>query len=319
MVNHSKKANRLIVCFLLVFAVLAAALLLSGAGRQTARAELCVAKEGPFTRALSAGPSGTEQTSQASEALPDEAKTKVQHVFDQAGLLTPEEIEEFEKSTEEIYQTYGQEILLVTTDDTGGKSPRDYADDFYDDYFENNAVNGGLILVDMQHRKVWISTSDSLIDILTDQDIEQILDAGYSELGDKDYGAAFRNMLAEMRHKIDRGRLAGQYREAERGPNRLSTFDGIAALAAGLAGGGGLFGSVRKSYKGKPRPMRYSRGEANCLVSFGGPDDWLLDSRVTRVPIPRAQRASSGSSSSGRSSTHRSSSGRTHGGGGRSF
>jgi len=62
------------------------------------------------------------------------------------------------------------DVVIVITDNTQGKSSRDFADDFYDynGYGIGTRKSGLLMLVNMQNREIWISTCGDAIDIFTD-------------------------------------------------------------------------------------------------------------------------------------------------------
>lgn len=47
-------------------------------------------------------------------------------------------------------------MLMLTTDDTNGKTTQEYADDFFDAIAENG--DGVALLIDMQNREICIST-----------------------------------------------------------------------------------------------------------------------------------------------------------------
>ncbi len=95
-----------------------------------------------------------------------------QTVYDDAALLTPEEIETLESELDAAGEKTGWNMLMLTTDDTNGKTTQEYADDFFDAIAENG--DGVALLIDMQNREICISTGGIAIRYLTDARIEDI-------------------------------------------------------------------------------------------------------------------------------------------------
>ena len=77
-----------------------------------------------FTILLAAG--GQHVCFAAEENVPQ------QTVYDDAALLTPEEIETLESELDAAGEKTGWNMLMLTTDDTNGKTTQEYADDFFD-------------------------------------------------------------------------------------------------------------------------------------------------------------------------------------------
>jgi len=242
-------------------------------------------------------------------------------VVDQAGLFTVAEASDLAGQAQQIGDAYGLELVIVTTDDAGGKSARDYADDFYDQngYGVGSDKSGILFLLDLDNREAYISTAGDGIRYLTDQRIEDVLDAVFaSGLTEGDYVAASRAFLTTTANFLAQGIPSDQYTVEEQGPNTLTAPEGLAGLA--VSGISGLaFALVnKKRYKGNPRPAFFDY-HRNSLVSMGVVADNLVHSRVTSRPLPRPQSTGGPGSGSGRSTVHRSGGGSFHGGGGRKF
>ena len=70
---------------------------------------------------------------------------------------------------------------------------KSYADDFYMDngYYDNGMDGGILFLIDMDNRQVWISTAHDMRYYLTDERLEDVIDAGYEELTEEKYALCF--------------------------------------------------------------------------------------------------------------------------------
>ena len=242
-------------------------------------------------------------------------------VVDQAELFTDGEEAELAASAATLGSQYQMDIVLVTTNDTGGLSARDYADDYFDynGYGIGSERNGILFLMDFDNREIYISTSGSSIRYLTDQRITWILDEVYEGgMGSGDYIGAARVFLAETSGYLAEGIPTDQYNESETEPNKLTAVEGAVGAAASGLSGLGFFSGVKRKYKGKKEKAVFEFRQ-NSLMNLGIVQDNLVNTRMSSRPIPIQNTSSGGRSSGGRSSTHTSGSGRTHGGGGRKF
>ncbi|NLC83868.1 MAG: TPM domain-containing protein [Ruminococcaceae bacterium] len=242
-------------------------------------------------------------------------------VVDQANFFTAEQAQQLQAEAAALGAQYQMDIVIVTTTDTGGKSSRDYADDYFD--FNGYGVgpdrDGILFLLDYDNREAYISTSGSGIKYLTDQRIEQVLDAVFDGgLPTGDNFGATKGFLNQTEVFLQAGIPSDQYGEPEDQPRSLSVVDGILGLLGAGGSSLGFFGTTRSSYKGKPRPNVFEF-RSNSLVNMGVTSDNLIDSYVTTRRLPPPPPPPSGGGFSGRSTTHTSSSGRSHGGGGRGF
>ena len=229
-------------------------------------------------------------------------------VVDLANVLSPADENKLVQKAAEIGARYNMDLVIVTTNDTGGKSAMDFADDYFDynGYGVGEAREGVLFLIDFANRQTWISTSgNKTIEALTDAKIENILDAIYAgnKMSSGDYAGAAEAFLTST-SKVLQG-------------NTFSLLDGLIGLFTSGATGLGFFASIKNGYKGKPKPNIFEY-RSNSIVSMGLVTDNLINQfttqRVIAVPTSNNNRPFGGGSS-----THTSSSGRTHGGGGRGF
>ena len=128
-------------------------------------------------------------------------------------------------------------ILMVTTEDTGGKTQQDYADDFYDSvYPEESEKNGVLVLIDIGERELWISTAGIMRYYLSDREIDDLLDHMYEEASAEDYAGAFERAAEDIRLSIERGISTGDYLIDENG--NVTQYRSITPVEIGLCGGG---------------------------------------------------------------------------------
>lgn len=239
-------------------------------------------------------------------------------VVDLGNFFTPAQENQLTQEATTLGNQYQMDIVIVTTSDTRGKSARAYADDYFDDngYGVGPNRDGILFLLDYDNREAYISTSGSGIRYLTDQRIDQILDAvmdgGLRNGRNFEATQAFLNRTAAF---LQAGIPAGQYNEAER-PRSITFVEGLLGLLGAGGTGLGFFATTRRSYKGRARPNIFEfRG--NSIVNMGITQDNLINSYVSTRHIPPPPPPGGGFS--GRSTTHTSGSGRTHGGGGRGF
>ena len=243
-----------------------------------------------------------------------------QLVFDEAGLLSQEQVIKLEAEANDLADTYNMDIVITTTNNTDGKSSREYADDYFDygGFGVGNEFDGILFLIDMDNREAYISTSGIGIKYLTDERIESVLDEVFeSGLSNGDYFGASLGFLNGTKTYLQRGIPSDQYNEPEgSSPNKLSIVDILIGLVGGTTTGGIFYGTTKSKYKLKNpgNPFSY---KSNSIVNITPEEDKLIDTFVTNRIIPKP--ANTNSSSSGKSTTHRSSSGRSHGGGGRKF
>ena len=122
-------------------------------------------------------------------ALPAFAVNPMPRVMDQADLLTDSEETELLQKLDSISAEQGMDVVVVTTDSLDGKTPTAYADDFYDD--NGYSEDGVLLLVSMEDRDWWISTSGYGITAFTDAGLEYVGERILPSLSDGKYAQAF--------------------------------------------------------------------------------------------------------------------------------
>ena len=105
-------------------------------------------------------------------------------VYDQAGLMSSEEIESLQGELERINGKYNMDLIIITTDDAQGKKSLPYGDDFYEEIYGIDH-DGGYFLMDMDNGEVTVSFSGKAMDIFTDGRQEAILDEVFPYMGDE--------------------------------------------------------------------------------------------------------------------------------------
>ena len=81
-------------------------------------------------------------------------------VFDDAKLFSADEITQLNDKIAALTSELSQDFVVVTTNDAQGSTAQEYADDYYDEHGFGIGENktGVLFLIDMDNRKVYIST-----------------------------------------------------------------------------------------------------------------------------------------------------------------
>ena len=233
-------------------------------------------------------------------------------LVDEAGLLSEEESSTLINKLEEISQRQKNEVAVVTVNSLEGKTAEAYADDYYDynGYGLGDNKSGILLLIDMDDRKIWISTSGDAIEYFTDNRIESIINDISKYLSDEEYFDACNIFLNNIQYYIDSGIPEGQYTysEEEHTLKIVLIALGVAAIVAGVT-----CIVVVNSYKNSKSVSSINYIDNNSIV-FTKRRDIFINTFTTKTKIER-----NNSSGGNGSSTHRSSSGNTHGGGGGSF
>ncbi|MDK2965990.1 MULTISPECIES: TPM domain-containing protein [Lacrimispora] len=254
-------------------------------------------------------------------------------VFDDADLFSTEEKEEFESTIQSIQKEMNMDVVIATTQDTGGKSAKDYAENFYIErkFGTGSDYRGVLFLIDMDNREMYILPVGKMNRFLTDKRWNAILDDAYEAVSGGDYAACARIYLDGVIKYYRAGIPGGQY-NYDKDTGKISVYRSIrwyeAALAvlAAAAAAAAVCGGVTSQYSMKKERGR-ARGalmsyRANCEFAYSAQNDNLINKTITHVIVPRNNGGNGGSgggmSSGGRSTTH-TSSGRTMGGGGRKF
>lgn len=231
-------------------------------------------------------------------------------LVDEAGVLQSEVFAKIEKRLKTVSQKSGSDAVVVIVSDAGGKSPQDYADDYFDynDYGQGSEKEGSLLLIitgdgTSGSRYAHISThGEKTISTLTDNSIEKLLDSLiYGGLKENNYAKGIESYLKALGRKFY---------------NSLSLMEILISLGIAVISFAFKFLGTQRKYKNKEAFAfaPFYDIKKNSLVSFETVDDVFLSTNTVSHVIK-----SNSEGNSGGSSTHTSSSGRTHGGGGRSF
>lgn len=122
------------------------------------------------------------------------------HVYDDADLLTDEEEADLAARIDVLRDELGMELVIVTTDDSQGKSAQEYAEDFYDDNgFGYGAEGDGLLLlVAMDLREYWTCTTGRAEAIFDSWNLDRIHEDMSACLSDGAYWEGFSQYLSAV-------------------------------------------------------------------------------------------------------------------------
>ena len=238
-------------------------------------------------------------------------------VVDMAELLSDSEKTALLSKLDEISERQKLDIVVLTVNTLDGKTPRDYADDFYDynGYGFGENKDGILLLVSMEDRDWWISTTGYGIAALTDAGIEYISEKFLSDLSDGDYAQAFTTYAELCDQFITQAKTGEPYDTGNmlKEPFNVA-WNILVAFVIGLVVAVIVTNIMKKQLKTvqlKSEANNYVK--ANSMIVTENRDLFLYN-QVSRRARPKET-----DNSSGGSSTHTSSSGSSHGGGGGKF
>ncbi|MGX2944010.1 TPM domain-containing protein [Enterococcus alishanensis] len=241
-------------------------------------------------------------------------------ITDQAGLFNDSEIQELSQKADELDQQIKGRVFILTTD-TNEEEPRKFANqNLMQRVGKDN--NGALLLIDMNQRKVYLTTSGNMIDYLTDKRVDDILDDVQTNLQDSDYYNAGNAFLTKSAKFVSHGVPQGSYRIDEKTGKityykSITPLEAIISLVAAAIAGIAFFIFVRLRYQLKSGNFRYQYRQ-NAQLDLTEKSDTLVNSFVTTRIIPKPKNNSGGFGGGGGSTTN-SSGGGTFGGGGRGF
>lgn len=241
-------------------------------------------------------------------------------LVDDADLLTNSEESELLELLDEISERQKVDVVVVTVDSLDGKSPMRFADDFYDynGYGFGANADGVLLLVSMEDRDWYISTTGYGITAFTDEGLDYIADAFLPDLSDGEYLDAFKTYAGLCDTFISQARNGKTY-DAGNMPKEPFSIGKNIAISFGI--GIVLALIITGIMAGQLKSVRMQQAADNYIkrdsMKVTQSSDLFLYKHTDRRAKPK-ESSSSGSHRSG-SSTHRSSSGRSHGGRGGKF
>lgn len=248
-------------------------------------------------------------------AVPVFGEAHPARLVDSASLLTAEEEGVLLEKLDAISERQQVDVAVVTTDTLDGKSPQEYADDFFDynGYGMGTDRDGILLLVSMEDRDWYISTRGFGSTAVTDAGLEYMSNQFLEDLSAGNYLDAFLTYAEQCDQFIAQAKLGTPY-DVDNVPKE--PFPWLLCIGISLAVGLVSAVIVTGVMKSQLKSVKSSRNAGNYVkegsLEITEHSDLYLYSHISRVPIPK-------NTHSGGSSVHTSSSGASHGGGGGKF
>lgn len=130
-----------------------------------------------------------------------------QHVYDDAGLFTNDEIGRLDKLIEKIEKKDEVDLYVLTTSDAQG-----YTSDIYNDYFFDEGHNKKqlfnedtiILLINMENREVWLNCYGSTEETFDSDTITSVTDNIASYLSDGDYYEGCKAGLKDVQMYLEK-------------------------------------------------------------------------------------------------------------------
>ncbi|WEG72868.1 TPM domain-containing protein [Vagococcus intermedius] len=231
-------------------------------------------------------------------------------LFDEANLFSDSDKTTIQSAIATFKTETKMDAVILTTIDAEGKSPQDYADDFYDQHNFGTGPNktGFLFLIDMDNRTYYISTAGTLIELLTGSKRERLLDHAETSMKSQNYTDAVLSVIDDM-SRYTKNYNYDQSSGALTKVKTITTLEGLIAVIAGIVVSLAVYSTVYGKYTLKRSSYRYSYRD-NGSLSLSQRDDHLINTFTTSRHIPKVDPGNG---------SHTSSGGSSHGGGGRGF
>lgn len=238
-------------------------------------------------------------------------------LVDDADLLASEEEHDLLAKLNEISERQAVDVVVVTVDSLGGKTPEAFADDYFDynGYGIGADRDGIIFVISMGERQMAMSTRGFGITAFTDAGQDYIWDMITPYIGNESYAAAF-NEFADLCDDFISQAKAGEPYDVDNMPNKIGILGIIAWLIPSflIAAVISLFLKKKKRKSLKIVMMRNDASDYWDELELTENYDQYLRRDITTVKVK-----SDDDDSSGGSSVHISSSGAVHGGSSRSF
>lgn len=225
-----------------------------------------------------------------------------QKIFDEAGLLSESEKSQLETFAGEVSEQHATDVIIVTTNDAGGRTAERYMADFYDEKIAEQGLskwNAVILAIDMGQRDLYLGSFYKGKTYLGHQRIETILDRITPLITAERYEEAFQTLLSQ----------ADRYLDGEPANILMQWWFQI---VVGLVIGGLVVGSLVYSSGGRVTINSQTYMDtANSRVL--NQRDRYIRTTVTKVRKPKS------SSGGGGGGGGRTGGGHSYSGGGRSF
>lgn len=230
-----------------------------------------------------------------------------ERLVDEADLLSSSGYSDVEDALNKVSRRHDVDIVIVTVDSTDGEDLEDFADDWFD--YGDYRPDGILLLVSMEDRDWYVSTTGYGITAVTDAGLKYMSSQFVPYLSDGDYEDAFLAFIDLCDSFLNQAETGDPYdtHNLPKEPFRF-TLNLVICLGIGLIVALIATGSMKRQLVAA-RQQTADDYVAPGSLQLTASHDLFLYSNITRQERPQ----------SGGSSTHTSSSGTTHGGGGGKF
>ncbi len=265
-------------------------------------------------------------------AVPAFADGKAPLLVDDAHLLSTSEKEAVLDELAKTSEALGMDVVIHTTDGTGGKGITPYADAFLEDngYGQGSTRSAIALVVDMDARNFAVSTMGDAIYYFTDYGVNEVLDEVQAYLSNGDYAGAFRQyadvVSSMVAYKDSHGYAWGEDTAANTDTNfdkekaSRSSGEAIVKIIIAVLVGFGLSFAATKGMVSKMKNVRMKASASDYYnedeLRITAQRDTFLYHTLSKVPIKQDNNSGRGG---GGFSTHVSSGGFSHGGGSRHF
>ena len=235
-------------------------------------------------------------------------------VVDNADLLTVSEETDLTMKLDEISERQQLDVVVVTVPGLAGMSPQEFADDYYDyhDYGFGAGKDGILLLVSMEERDWYITTTGFGITAFTDAGIEYLSEQILFWLSDGYYAEAFHEYANQCDAFITQAYTGEPYDINNLPREPLSIIWIGISLIVGFIMALSITSSVKSQLKTVRREPAAGSYVVDGSMRVKESREFFLYRNITRREKPK-------NNNKGGSSTHRGSSGTFHGGGGGKF
>lgn len=130
--------------------------------------------------------------------LPVQAETNPSYVYDEAGLLTAQEVVELNQLAGKLGEERSTEFIIITLNGTGGKDIVKYVQDFYDEHapgYDQPYGNTAILAIDMLERDIYLAGFKKAETYLNDQRLDRIRDSITQDLSAGRYYEAFSDFI----------------------------------------------------------------------------------------------------------------------------
>lgn len=128
-------------------------------------------------------------------------------VYDFADLFTETEEEDLYNKINEYISSYKMDLAVVTINENNKYRAQDYADDFYDynNFGINKSRDGVLFLIDMDTRKIHMTTTGQAIKMYDDKRIDDALELVYQHMTDEEYYTGTIKFINKIKEDANSG------------------------------------------------------------------------------------------------------------------